>query len=110
MRLQDAARQLAADVVPLAEAGPGQSADLAVRAAGRFFALKDDIACARAMTEGPGIPDLGDARLWESLSAALDRAGDRFLSLIPHQVKIKDWSLSGPPAATTPVTAATRCA
>ena len=59
VRLQDTARQLAAELVPLAEAGPGQPADLAVRAAGRFFALEDDIACARAMTDGPGIPDLG---------------------------------------------------
>jgi hypothetical protein len=70
VRLQDAARQLTAGVRSLAAAGPGQPSDLALRAAGELFALKDDIASARAKTNGPGIPDLGDARLWESLSAA----------------------------------------
>lgn len=102
VRLQDAARQLAADVRSLAGAGPGQSPDLAVRAAGQFFALRDDIACARAMTNGPGLPDLGDVRLWESVSAALDQAGRRLLCLIMCLVTVRDWSLSGPPAAGAP--------
>ena len=102
VRLQDAARHLAADVRLLADAGPGQPPDLAVRAAGQFFALTEGVACARAMTNGPGLPDLGDTRLQESLSAALDRAGRRLLSLIVHLVKITDWSLSCPPAAGAP--------
>jgi len=101
-RLQDAAHQLAADVEALADAGPGQPPELALRAAGQLFTLKDDITSARAMTTGPGIPDLGDARLWESLSAALDRAGNQLLSLILQLVKIKNWSLNSPPAAGTP--------
>ena len=83
----------------LADAGPGQPPELALRAAGQLFTLKDDITSARAMTNGPGIPDLGDARLWESLSAALDRAGSQLLSLILQLVKIKNWSLNSPPAA-----------
>ena len=82
MRLQNAARQLAAGVQSLAAAGPGQPPDLALRAAGELFALKDDIASARAMTNGPGLPDLGDAGLWESVTAALGRAGSQLLSLI----------------------------
>ena len=101
-RLQDAAHQLAADVQALADAGPGQPPELALRAAGQLFTLKDDITSARAMTNGPGIPDLGDARLWGSLSAALDRAGNQLLSLILHLVKIKNWSLNSPHAAGTP--------
>ena len=59
--------------------------------------LEDDITAARAMTNGTCIPDLGDARLWESLSAALDRAGNQLLSLIRQLVKIKNWSLNSPP-------------
>ena len=102
VRLQDAARQLTAGAQALAAAGPGQPPDLALRAAGELFALRDDIASARAMTNGPGIPDLGDARLWESLSAALDRAGNQLLSLILHLVKIKNWSLSDQTAAGVP--------
>jgi hypothetical protein len=102
VQLQDAARQLTAGVQSLAAAGRGQPPDLAIRAAGELFALKNDIASARAMTDGPGIPDLGDARLWESLSTALDRAGNQLLNLILHLVKIKNWWLSGQAAAGVP--------
>ena len=98
-RLQGAARQLTAGVQSLAAAGPGQPPDLALRVAAELFALKDDIASAQAMTKGTGIPNVGDAGLWESLSAALDRAGNQLLSLILHLVKIKNWSLSGVAAA-----------
>ena len=44
------------------------------------------------------MPDIGDTKLWESVSAAMHRADDRLLSLIVHQVKIGNWPLSGLPA------------
>jgi hypothetical protein len=40
--------------------------------------------------------------LWESLSTALDRAGNQLLNLILHLVKIKNWWLSGQAAAGVP--------
>lgn len=71
VRLQEVARDLAAGVRSLDAAGPGQPPDLALIAAERFAALRDDIASARARTHGPGMPDIGDTRLWESVSAAM---------------------------------------
>jgi hypothetical protein len=38
------------------------------------------------MTCGPGIPEVGDGRLWESLSASLNRAGTQLTVLRPHLV------------------------
>lgn len=86
MQLQDAARQLTADIRALAVGGPVQPPDQAPPAAGRLSALQQSIAAARAMTCGPGIPEAGDGRLWESLSASLDRAGTQLTALRPHPV------------------------
>ncbi len=86
LQLQDAARQLAADIRPLAGDGPVQAPDRALSAADRFGSLQQSIALARAMTCGPGIPQVGDARLWESLSAPLCRAGTQLTTLMPHLV------------------------
>ena len=85
-QLQDAARQLAADIRPLAGDGPVQPPDRALSAADRFGSLQQSIASARAMTCGPSIPQVGDARLWESLSAPLCRAGTQLTTLMPHLV------------------------
>ena len=85
-QLQDAARQLAADIRPLAGDGPVQLPDRALSAVDRFGSLQQSIAFARAMTCGPGIPQVGDARLWESLSACLCRAETQLTTLMPHLV------------------------
>lgn len=102
IRLENAARQLAAAVRALASAGPDQPPDLAVSVASQLSGLIEDIASADAMTRGPGVPDVGDARLWECIDAAMDRARKRLLALILHLVRIKDWSLSGPPGTANP--------
>jgi hypothetical protein len=102
IRLENAARQLAAAVRALADAGPDQPPDLAFSVASQLSGLMEDIASADAMTRGPGIPDVGDARLWEHIDAAMDRARKRLLALILHLVRIKDWSLSGPPGTANP--------
>jgi len=74
LRLQDAACQLAADIQ--APVGTGQPSDPGpLSLPGRFSALRESIAAAQAMTCGPGIPRIGDDRLWQSLSTALNRAG-----------------------------------
>ena len=86
VQLQDAARQLTADIRALTGDGLIQSPDQAPSAAGRFSALQQNIASARAMTCGPGIPEVGDGRLWESLSAPLNRAGTQLTALRPHLV------------------------
>ena len=82
-RLQDAARQLTSDVQGLVDAGPLQVRAQALAAAARLSALKQGIASAQAMTQGPGLPDVGDRKLWASLSAALGRAETRLTALGP---------------------------
>jgi len=86
VQLQDAARQLAADIRALAGDSPAQPPARALSAADQFGALRQSIASARAMTCGPGIPQVGDARLWESLSASLRRAGTQLTTLMPRLV------------------------
>jgi len=76
-RLQDAASQLAADIRELASAGPGQAPGGAPPVASRLSALRDDIASAQAVTRGPGMLPIGDAALWDQVSAALHRAASR---------------------------------
>jgi hypothetical protein len=85
-QLQDAARQLAADVCVLTGADPVQPPDQALSLADRFCMLEQSIASARATTCGPGISEIGDSRLWESLSAPLRRAGTQLAALRPHPV------------------------
>ena len=76
-QLHDAANQLAAGIQ--APAGPAPSP--ARHAADQLSALTEGIAAARAMTRGPGIPDIGDRGLWESLTAPLHRAQTRLAAL-----------------------------
>ena len=74
VRLQDSARQLAADIRARTGPRPGQPTDLALPLTEQLSALQDSIARAQAMTCGPGLPQVGDDRLWESLGAALRQA------------------------------------
>ena len=74
MRLQDSARQLAADILARTGTCPGQPTDLALPLTEQLSALKESIAGAQAMTCRPGLPKVGDDRLWESLDAALRQA------------------------------------
>lgn len=77
VRLQDTARQLAADARSLGEAGPARAPIRAARLAARLAVLSADSAAARALTCGPGSPGIGDALLWQSITEALDRAAAR---------------------------------
>ncbi len=83
-QLQDAARQLASDIQRLAEADPPRP--LPLSATGRFCALKQGIASAQAMTRGPGIPEVGDGKLWETLAAPLHRVEADLDALGPRLV------------------------
>jgi hypothetical protein len=102
VRLENAARELAASVQAVAAGGPGQPPDAAVLVAEQLSALRDGIASAQAITCGPGTPGIGDAGLWEQLNAAMDRAGKRLLRLILDRVAITDWSLTGAPGTGMP--------
>ena len=86
MQLQDSTRRLAADIK--ASSGPGQVLNPAPSIAGRFSALKDDVARARAATGGPGQPAAGDRKLWELVGVALSRAGTRLPGLMPGLVAV----------------------
>jgi len=80
-RLQDTARQLAADIQELSSPGLGPDSEQAHSVRARLSAFRDDIASAQAMTCGQGVPSAGDTALWEDLRAALDRVGDRLAGL-----------------------------
>lgn len=82
LRLQDTARQLAADTRELSGAGPGQASIRARQVAARLTALADGLARAQAMTCSPGMPPAGDAGLWDCLHAAMRRAGSRLPALL----------------------------
>ncbi len=75
--LQDAARQLAADVSPV------PSVTLARSMARRLSMLEEGVASAREMAAEPGIPQVGDDRLWESLLLALHSARTRLAVPMP---------------------------
>jgi hypothetical protein len=86
VRLRDTARQLAAEIEGLADAGSLQPSVQLLSATGHFFALEQGIAAARAMTRGPGIPEMGDGTLWESVSARLRSAEAQITRLGPRLV------------------------
>ena len=77
LRLQDTARQLTADIRGLADAGPRQAPGQTLSITSRLSALRDGVASAQAMTCGPGMPPAGDARLWDCLNSAVNRASSR---------------------------------
>ena len=89
-QLRDTARQLAADIRALADADPVQPSDLALSVADQFFALQESISSAQAITCGPGVPEVGDDRLWESLRGPLRRAGTRLAGPVPQLVTAVD--------------------
>jgi hypothetical protein len=79
--LQDTTRQLAADIATTGRAGP--RLDPALSMAVRFSVIKGAVADARATTCAPGTAEAGDRRLWELLSAAMQRAGTQLADLTP---------------------------
>jgi hypothetical protein len=80
VRLQDAARQLAADI----QAAAGIPAVLLdPSTASRLTALEQDAAAVRALTAGPGGPGAGDGGLWDLIAAAVRRARARLAALGP---------------------------
>jgi hypothetical protein len=87
-QLADAARQLAADIRSLGDAGVLRPHAQAVSVAEQSSALQQGIASAQAMTRGDGIPDIGDAGLWELLRGPLRRAGRQITELMPELVTI----------------------
>jgi hypothetical protein len=89
-QLHDTARQLASDIRTLADAGHVQPHELVLSVADRFFALRENIACAQAITCGPGIPKVGDDKLWESLRGPLHRAGTQLTCPIPRLIRTAD--------------------
>lgn len=85
-QLAEAARQLAADIRSLADPGHLRPQTQAASVAEQSSALQQGIASAQAMTRGDGVPDIGDARLWELLRAPLRRAARRIAELVPELV------------------------
>jgi hypothetical protein len=82
VRLQDDARQLAADLETAAEGGH------ASWAAGRLAALAAEAAAVRAVTGGPGCVEAGDRGLWDLLATAVRRAQARRPDLAPVPVTV----------------------
>lgn len=82
VRLQDDARQLAADLGAAAEASqPLYVAD-------RLAALAAAAAAVRAVTCAPGRAEAGDRGLWKLLAAAVRRAQARRPALAPAPVTV----------------------
>src|SRR5690349_18891786 len=83
VRLQDDARQLAADLQAAAAEGspPWCAAD-------RLAALAAEAAAVRAVTGGPGCAEAGDRGLWDLLAAAVRRAQARRPALAPDPVTV----------------------
>ena len=74
LQLVAAARRLARIVDDLSWAGAGYRPDLACPVTEQMSVLERDLAAAKAMTCGAGIPPVGDTGLWEGLDAAMHRA------------------------------------
>lgn len=98
LRLEEAVRQIEAEIRSLAEADREHDADLALSAAGRFGMLRADLAAARAMTQAEGIPVAGDAELWNSVADELRRAGTTLLCLVLAVAGVTNWSVNRMPA------------
>jgi hypothetical protein len=84
VRLQDAARQLAADI----QAAGILAVHLDPSAASRLTALEQDAAAVRALTTGPGCPGTGDGGLWDLTTAAIRRAQARLAPLAPAPMAV----------------------
>jgi hypothetical protein len=79
VRLQDAARQLAADI----QAAGIPAVHLDPSTASRLKALEEDATAVRALTTGPGGPETGDGGLWDLIAVAVRRAQARLAALAP---------------------------
>ena len=106
-RLQGAARQLAATLQTLVEAGPGPDPDLASSAAAQLAALQDDVAAAASDRRGHQGEttrgrDPGTAAL-AGIEQTLNRVMTRQQSLISHLADIAAGPVSSP--ASTPADA-----
>jgi len=86
----DAARHLASVIESLAEAGLLKPYAQAASLVEQSSALQQGIASAQAMTSGDGVPDLGDARLWELLRGPVRRAARQITELAPEPVTTPD--------------------
>jgi hypothetical protein len=84
-QLADTARQLARDIQSPATARR-RPCDQAAAVTEQSAALEQGIASAQAMTRGGDVPDLGDARLWESLRGPVRRAARQITELAPEPV------------------------
>jgi hypothetical protein len=100
--LRDAAGRLISTVQALAEAGPGETSELASSAVAQLSALDSDIAAAAAIMSSSGpasdAPAAGagvGAQAWATVSRTLSDAEMRLRSLISHLLKIRECSLSG---------------
>jgi hypothetical protein len=89
-QLADVARQLACGIQSPASAGHVRLDDQPVSVAEQLSALEQRIAAAQAMTRSDGVPDLGDARLWESLRVPLRHAARQISELAPELVTSPD--------------------
>ena len=79
-RLQDATRQLTADIETAASAGVRPNLSVAER----LSALSEDIACIRAAACTPGTSEVVDDGLWELIAAAMRRAQAHLTNLMPR--------------------------
>jgi hypothetical protein len=77
LQLEAATHQLARIVDDLAWAGTGSRPDLACPVTEQMSVLERDLAAAKAMTCGAGIPPVGGTGLWERLDAAMHQARAR---------------------------------
>lgn len=77
LQLEAATRRLARIADDLAGAAPSHRPALAFPVTEQMSALERDVAAAKAMTCGAGIPPIGDAGLWERLEAAMRQARAR---------------------------------
>jgi hypothetical protein len=82
VRLQDAARQLAADI----QAAGIPAVHLDPSVASRLTALEEDAAAIRALTAGS--PEAGDRGLWDLTAAAVRQAQARLADLAPAPAAI----------------------
>jgi hypothetical protein len=89
-QLAGAARHLASVIESLADVGLLKPYAQAASLVEQSSALQQGIASAQAMTCGQSVPDLGDARLWESLRGPLRRAGRQITELVAEQVATTD--------------------
>jgi hypothetical protein len=85
VRLQDAARQLAAGI----QAAGIPAVHLDPATASRLTALEQDAAAVRALTTGPGCPGTGDGGLRDLATAAIHRAQARLAPLAPAPAAVR---------------------